>query len=57
MPTPCGKSDARGHQRRPSAQSTLRCPRFGQEQGNNGVDEAQQVVLTKLREGLVGSPL
>jgi hypothetical protein len=57
MPTPCGKSDARGHQRWPSAQSTLRCPHFGQEQGNNGVDEAQQVVLTKLHEGLVGSPL
>jgi hypothetical protein len=27
------------------------------EQGNGGADEAQQVALTKLREGLVGNPL
>jgi hypothetical protein len=27
------------------------------EQGNDGADEAQQVVLTKLYEGLVGSAL
>jgi hypothetical protein len=27
------------------------------EQGNGGVTEDRQVVLTKLREGLVGSPL
>jgi hypothetical protein len=27
------------------------------EQGNNGADEAQQVALTKLYEGLVGSAL
>jgi hypothetical protein len=27
------------------------------EQGNSGADEARQVALTKLREGLVGSPL
>jgi hypothetical protein len=27
------------------------------EQGNGGADEARQVALTKLREGLVGNPL
>jgi hypothetical protein len=27
------------------------------EQDNSGADEARQVALTKLREGLVGSPL
>jgi hypothetical protein len=28
-----------------------------EEQGNSSADEARQVVLTKIREGLVGSPL
>jgi hypothetical protein len=38
---------------------TPRCvaPIMDGEQGNDGVDEARQVVLTQLYEGLVGSPL
>jgi hypothetical protein len=50
-------SNARGHPQRPSARSIPCCPFLDREHGNGGADKTRHVVLTELREGLVGSPL